>query len=59
MPLWLRRTTWNLMQAHYEAEKAAAEKQQNMMNNSSKSPQGIAKPNINTTPNYTVKAPKK
>jgi hypothetical protein len=58
MPLWLRRTTWNLMQAHYDAQKAANENQQNMLSNSNKS-QGVAKPNITTTPNYTVKAPKK
>jgi hypothetical protein len=57
MPLWLRKTTWNLMQAHYDSVKEANEKQQNMLNNNKS--QGVAKPNINTTPNYTVKAPKK
>jgi hypothetical protein len=46
------------MQAHYDSVKEANEKQQNMLNNSNK-PQGVAKPNISPTPNYTVKAPKK
>jgi len=45
------------MQAHYDSVKEANEKQQNMLNNNKS--QGVAKPNINTTPNYTVKAPKK
>lgn len=44
------------MKAHYEEEKEANEKQQNMLNNSKN--KSIAKPNI-TPPNYTVKAPRK
>ena len=45
------------MKAHYEEEKEANEKQQNMLNNSKS--KSIARPNITTPPNYTVKAPRK
>jgi len=55
MPLWLRRTTFNLMKEHYDKEKEAADKQQNMLSNKGKNE--IARPNI--SPTYTAKAPKK
>ena len=55
MPLWLRRTTFNLMKEYYDKEKEEAEKQQNMLKNPSKN--DIARPNI--APTYTAKVPKK
>ena len=57
MPLWLRRTTFNLMKEHYDAQNEAAEKQQNMLKNKGKGE--IARPNIAPKPTYTAKAPKK
>ena len=57
MPLWLRRTTFNLMKEHYDKQNEEAEKQQNMMKNKGKNE--IARPNINSNPTYTTKAPKK
>jgi hypothetical protein len=57
MPLWLRRTTWNLMQEYYKKQEEERENQQNALkNNKGKK---IDKPNINTTPDYTTKAPRK
>jgi hypothetical protein len=55
MPLWLRRTTFNLLNEYYEKQNEAAEKQQSMLKNNGKNE--IAKPNIQ--PNYTAKAPRK
>ena len=55
MPLWLRRTTFNLLKEHYDKEKEEVEKQQNMLSNKNK--KEIARPNI--SPNYIAKAPKK
>jgi hypothetical protein len=56
MPLWLRRTTFNLMKEHYDKQNEEAEKQQNMLNNKGKNE--IARPNI--SPDYIAKrAPKK
>jgi len=55
MPLWLRRTTFNLIKEHYDKEKEEAEKQQNVLKNNSK--KDIARPNI--APTYTAKVPKK
>lgn len=55
MPLWLRRTTYNLMREHYDKQNEEAEKQQNMLKN--KQSKQIARPNI-PQPNYTTKAPK-
>ena len=55
MPLWLRRTTFNLLKEHYDKEKENAEKQQNMLSNKGK--KEIARPNI--SPDYIAKAPKK
>ena len=58
MPLWLRRTTFNLMKEHYDKQSEENEKQQNMLKNKSGS-KDISRPNIAPTPNYTTKAPKK
>ena len=57
MPLWLRRTTFNLMKEYYEAQKESAEKQQNTLKNSGKNKE-LSRPNI-AQPTYTTKAPKK
>jgi hypothetical protein len=57
MPLWLRRTTFNLMKEHYDAQNEEQEKQNNMMKNNGKNE--IARPNINPNSTYTTKAPKK
>jgi len=56
MPLWLRRTTFNLLKDHYDKQNEVMEKQQNTLTNKSKNE--VARPNI-TTPTYTTKAPKK
>jgi hypothetical protein len=53
MPLWLRRTTFNLLKEHFNKQNEEAEKQQNILKNK----KDIAKPNI--TPTYVTKAPKK
>lgn len=55
MPLWLRRTTMNLLREHYEQQKEAMEKQQNLLKNNKKNE--ISRPNI--APTYTAKVPKK
>jgi hypothetical protein len=57
MPLWLRRTTFNLLKEYYDEQKAANEKQQNMLKNNGKG--DISRPNIAPSPTYTAKAPKK
>ena len=57
MPLWLRRTTFNLIKEHYDKQNEEAEKQQNMLKNKSNSSKDISRPNI--TPNYIAKVPKK
>ena len=57
MPLWLRRTTFNLMKEHYDEVKEANEKQQNSLKNHSN--KEIVRPNIVPNPTYTTKAPKK
>ena len=58
MPLWLRRTTFNLLKDHYDKEQEAMEKQQNMLKNKSGNKE-ISRPNIAQTPTYTTKAAKK
>jgi len=58
MPIWLRRTTFNLLKEHFDKENEANEKQSNMMKNNGKSKE-IARPNITPSPNYTAKAPRK
>ena len=58
MPIWLRRFTFETLKEHYDKEKEAADKQQNMLSNNSKSE--ISRPNIAAKqPTYTTKAPKK
>ena len=56
MPVWLRRTTWNLMQEHFREQNERMENDQKEIN-SGKNNKSLAKPNI--APNYTVKAPKR
>jgi len=58
MPLWLRRTTFNLMKEYYDKQNEEAEKQQNALKNNKKDA-NIARPNIAPTPTYTTKATKK
>jgi hypothetical protein len=53
MPLWLRRTTFNLLKEHFDKQKEETEKSQNMLKNNKET----VRPNI--TPDYTTKAPKK
>ena len=57
MPLWLRRTTFNLMNEYYEKQNEAQEKQNNMLKNKGKG--DISRPNIAPSPTYTTKAAKK
>ncbi len=57
MPIWLRKTTFNMIKEHYDKEAEEYEKHNNMMKNKGKSE--IARPNITPTPTYTAKAPKK
>ena len=52
MPLWLRRTTFNLLKEHFDKQNEEAEKQQNMLKNKSNSFKDIARPNI--APTYTA-----
>ena len=59
MPLWLRRTTFNLINEYYEKQNEEQEKQNNMLKNKSGSSKSVAKPNIAPKPTYTAKAPKK
>ena len=58
MPLWLRRTTFNLIKEHYDKEAEEYEKQQNTLKNKSGS-KSVSKPNIAPKPTYTTKAPTK
>ena len=58
MPLWLRRTTFNLMKEHYDKEDEEIEKQNNILKNQTGN-KNISRPNIAPTPNYIAKAPKK
>jgi len=57
MPLWLRRTTFNLIKEYYDAQNEAHEKQNNTLKNKGKSKE-ISRPNI-APPTYVTKAPKK
>jgi len=57
MPLWLRRTTFNLMKEYYEKQDEEIENQQKMLKNKTGSSKDIARPNI--APTYTAKVPKK
>jgi hypothetical protein len=58
MPLWLRRTTFNLMKEHFEEQQDAIENQQRTLKNKNNNKE-IARPNITPAPNYIAKAPKK
>ena len=53
MPLWLRRTTYNLLNEHFNKQNEEAEKQQNMLKNN-KSSKEVSRPNI-ANPTYTAK----
>lgn len=55
MPLWLRRTTFNLMNDHFTKQNEAADAQQQMLNNSKNNKSEISRPNIAPTPTYTTK----
>lgn len=57
MPLWLRRTTFNLMNEYFEKQNEEAEKQQKSLNGTGTKNE-LARPNI-ANPTYTTKAPKK
>ena len=57
MPLWLRRTTFNLMKEYYDKEAEEQEKQQNSLKNKGKG--NLSRPNIAPPPTYTAKAPRK
>jgi hypothetical protein len=57
MPIWLRRFTFETLKEHYDKQKEEAEKNKNMLTN--KSDKSPSKPNINPTPTYTSKVPKK
>jgi hypothetical protein len=59
MPLWLRRTTFNIIKEFYENEAEEAEKQQKTLKNGSSKGE-VARPNISRpNPTYTTKAAKK
>jgi hypothetical protein len=60
MPIWLRRFTFETLREHFEKQNEEAEKQQNMLKNSSKTKGDISRPNIAPKqPTYTTKAPRK
>ena len=56
MPLWLRRTTFNIIKEFYEKEAEEMEKHQKSLKNSNS--KEISRPNI-PNPTYTTKAAKK
>jgi len=56
MPLWLRKTTFNLIKEHYDKQNEEAEKQSNILKNKTGN-KDISRPNI--APTYTAKVPKK
>lgn len=58
MPLWLRRTTFNLLREYYDKQNEENEKQQNALKNSNKTKE-LSRPNIAPSPTYTTKATKK
>jgi hypothetical protein len=58
MPLWLRRTTFNLMNEHFTKQNEANDAQQQMLKNGKNSKE-ISRPNIAPQPTYTTKAAKK
>jgi len=59
MPLWLRRTTFNMIKEFYDKEAEEAEKQQKTLKNGNSKGE-ITRPNISPkSPTYTSKAPRK
>jgi len=56
MPLWLRRTTFNMIKEFYDKEAEEAEKQQQSLSPKS---QGPSRPAISPKATYSTKAPKK
>jgi hypothetical protein len=58
MPLWLRRTTFNIMKEYYDNENKEIENQNNLLKNKTGN-KNISRPNIAPAPNYIAKAPKK
>jgi len=59
MPIWLRRFTFEKIKEFYEKEREEAEKQQNLLKNTSS--KEISRPNVTPPkqPTYITKAPKK
>jgi len=58
MPIWLRKFTFKKLKEYYEKQKEEAEKQQNMLKNTSG--KEVSRPNITPSkPTYIAKAPKK
>jgi hypothetical protein len=59
MPIWLRRFTFEMLKEYFEKQNKEAEKQQNLLKNTSTN--DIARPNITPakSPTYVAKAPKK
>ena len=58
MPLWLRRTTFNLIKEYYDKQNEETEKQNNLLKNKTGQNKNISRPNI-AQPNYVAKVPKK
>ncbi len=59
MPIWLRKTTFNMIKEFYDKEAEEHEKQNKLLKNNGKNE--ISRPNIAppVPPTYKVKAPKK
>ena len=58
MPIWLRKFTFEKLKEYYEKQKEEAEKQQNLLKNTSS--KEISRPNVAPkSPTYVAKAPKK
>lgn len=57
MPLWLRRTTFNLMKEYYDKQNEEQEKQTGALKNKNKSE--LSRPNVAPSSTYTTKAAKK
>lgn len=58
MPIWLRKFTFEKIKEYYEKQQEEAEKQQNLLKNTSS--KEITRPNITSKqPTYIAKAPKK
>ncbi len=55
MPLWLRRTTFNLIREYFEQQNEKAESQQSLLKTNPD--KKVSKPDIGNKPTYTTKAP--